>query len=105
MVGYTGIEMIIDGKKIASEVLENLKKQSAPKAFLAAFLVGNDPGSESFLKQKEKTAKELGMDFRLYKFPESITQDELRKEVLKVAEHKTCGGAIVQLPLPSHLDQ
>ncbi|MGC9602880.1 MAG: bifunctional 5,10-methylenetetrahydrofolate dehydrogenase/5,10-methenyltetrahydrofolate cyclohydrolase [Minisyncoccia bacterium] len=97
--------MVIDGRKIASDILENLKKQGAPKVFLAAFLVGNDPNSESFLKQKEKFAKELGVDFRLYKFPEEITQDELRKEILKIAEYKTCGGAIVQLPLPAHISQ
>lgn len=97
--------MVIDGKKIALEILDDLKKKPKPNGFLAAFLVGNDPNSESFLKQKEKTAKELGVNFRLYKFPESITQDELRKEVLKIAEHKTCGGAIIQLLLPSHIDQ
>jgi len=97
--------MVIDGKKIASEILKGLKKQVRPEGFLAAFLVGNDSNSESFLKQKEKVAKELGVDFRLYKFPEKITQDELRKEVLKVAEHKTCGGAIVQLPLPAHISE
>jgi methylenetetrahydrofolate dehydrogenase (NADP+)/methenyltetrahydrofolate cyclohydrolase len=97
--------MVIDGRKIASEVLENLKKKEGPKRFLAVFLVGNDPGSESFIKQKEKIAKELGVDFRLYRFPENISQDELRKEISKVAEHKTCGGAIVQLPLPPHVNR
>ncbi len=97
--------MVIDGKKIASEILENLKKRGAPKKFLAAFLIGNDPVSESFIKQKEKTAKELGMDFRLYRFPEKIPQDELRREILKIVERKTCGGAIVQLPLPPRINR
>lgn len=97
--------MVIDGKKIASEIIERLKKQGAPKGFLAAFLIGDDLASVSFLKQKEKIAKELGVDFRLYKFPENITQDDLRKEILKIVDHKTCGGAIVQLPLPSHINR
>ena len=96
--------MVIDGKKIASVILENLKKQGPPKGFLAAFLVGDAPDSVSFLKQKERVAKELGVDFRLYRFPEKTTQDELRKEILEVAGHKTCGGAIVQLPLPAHIN-
>ena len=97
--------MVIDGKKIASEFIERLKKQGMSKKFLAGFLVGDDSSSESFLKQKEKIAKELKVDFRLYRFPESITQDDLRKEILKIAEHKTCGGAIVQLPLPIRINR
>lgn len=97
--------MVIDGKKIAEGILENLIKSEKPKGFLAVFFVGEDKASESFIKQKEKIAKELGVDFRLYDFPENITQDDLRKEILKIAEHKTCGGAIVQLPLPPHINR
>lgn len=96
--------MIIDGKKIASEIIAELKQQPRPKRFLAVFLIGNNPASESFVRQKEKTAKELGVDFRIYKFPEEITNDKLRKEIEKVVLGKKCGGAIVQLPLPSHLN-
>ena len=97
--------MIINGQKIAREIIEDLKKLSSPKKFLAAFLAGSDPASLSFLKQKEKIAKELGIDFRLYQFPAEIKNDELRKEVLKTVQHKTCGGAIVQLPLPKHINK
>ena len=97
--------MVMNGKKIAEGILENLKKSEKLKGFLAVFFVGEDKASESFVKQKENIAKELGVDFRLYKFPENITQDDLRKEVVKIAEHKTCGGAIVQLPLPPHINR
>ena len=97
--------MIINGQKIAREIIEDLKKLSSPKKFLAAFLAGSDPASLSFLKQKEKIAKELGIDFRLYQFPAEIKNDELRKEVLKTVQHKTCGGAIVQLPLPKYINK
>lgn len=96
---------MIDGRKIADEILARLKSLPKPKKFLAAVLVGSDPASVSFLKQKEKTAKELGVDFRLYEFPATIKNDELRDEVRKIAEHKTCGGVIVQLPLPDHLNR
>ncbi len=95
--------MIIDGKKIAEDILARLKEKKTKK-FFAAFLVGNDPASVSFLKQKEKVAKELGIDFRIYTFSKETTQDSLRKEILKIAGHKTCGGAIVQLPLPPHIN-
>ena len=96
---------VIDGKKIADETLARLKSQPKPKKFLAAVLVGEDPASVSFLKQKEKTAKELGVDFRLYEFPIKITNDELRRKVREIAEHKTCGGVIVQLPLLEYLNK
>jgi methylenetetrahydrofolate dehydrogenase (NADP+)/methenyltetrahydrofolate cyclohydrolase len=96
---------IIDGKAIAGEVLNKLKAQPKPKKFLGAVLVGDDKSSVSFLRQKEKTAQELGVDFRLYQFPREIKNDELRREVGKIAAHKTCGGVIVQLPLPEQLNQ
>ncbi|OGY99737.1 MAG: hypothetical protein A2945_01940 [Candidatus Liptonbacteria bacterium RIFCSPLOWO2_01_FULL_52_25] len=96
--------MVIDGRKIAGEIMERLKSLPKPKTFFAAFLVGDDASSVSFLKQKEKAAKLLGVDFRLYTLPKEIKNDELRGEVRKIAEHTTCGGVVVQLPLPEHLN-
>ncbi|MBT9168496.1 MAG: Bifunctional protein FolD protein [Syntrophomonadaceae bacterium] len=96
--------MIIDGKKIAAEIIEELKKRPKPKKFFGAFLVGDNLELISFLKQKEKVAKEIGIDFRIYRLTKSIDQDELRKEVLKIAQHKTCGGVIVQLPPPERIN-
>lgn len=95
--------MIIDGKKIAEDILARLKEKKTKK-FFAAFLVGENPASISFLKQKEKIAKDLKIDFRVYTFGNEITQDLLRKKILKIVEHKTCGGAIVQIPLPHHIN-
>lgn len=94
----------IDGKKIAAEILAKLKSLPRAKKFFGVVLVGNDPSSISFIKQKEKIAQELGADFRLYKFPAEIKNDELRDEVRKIAEHKTCGGVIAQLPLPEQIN-
>ncbi len=96
---------VVDGKAIAADVLGRLKPLPLPKKFLAAVLAGDDKSSVSFLKQKEKTAKELDIDFRLYRFPREITNDELRHGVGKIAAHTTCGGVIVQLPLPEHLNR
>ncbi len=95
---------IVDGKAIEAEILDKLKKKLLPKKFLGAVLVGDDKSSISFLKQKEKTAKELGIDFRLYRFLSETKNDELRREVGMIAAHKTCGGVIVQLPLPEQLN-
>jgi len=96
--------MIIDGRKIAADIISELKALARPKKFLAAIIVGDDPASVSFLNQKEKAAKEIGVDFRIYRRPMSISSDDLRKEILKIANHKTCGGAIIQLPLPSNIN-
>lgn len=95
----------IDGKKIAEEIIAELKQKPAPKKFLAVFLVGDDSASASFVEQKERVAKELGVDFRIYRYPGDISQDKSRREIGKITSHKTCGGAIAQLPLPKHLNR
>ena len=96
---------IIDGKKIAQSIIDELKKQPVPEKIFAAILVGDDKISESFLRQKEKVAKELGIDFRIYKFPAELKNDDLRKEVGKIALLKRVGGVIVQLPLPVNINK
>ncbi len=92
---------IIDGKNIAQNIVGELKKQAMPQKIFAAVLVGNDPVNESFLKQKEKVAGELGIDFRIYRFPEISTGDSLRKEIGKIVSLKKVGGVLIQLPMPS----
>jgi len=98
---------IIDGKQIAEKIIDELRARPKPEKIFAAVLVGDNPQSKSFLLQKEKVAKELGIDFRLYKIPEPIggyTNDFLRKEVGKIALLKKVGGVIAQLPLPSQIN-
>ncbi len=94
----------IDGKGIAREIIERLKGEPAPQKIFAAILVGDNAASESFVKQKEKVAKELGIDFRIYRFPETSTNDSLRREVGKIANLSRVGAMIVQLPLPAHIN-
>ncbi len=96
---------IIDGRAIAKEILERLKKQSVPKKFLAAILVGDDPSSASFIRQKEKVGQELGVDFQLHKFPETVSESELQSEIEKIVADEKCGGLLIQLPLPAHIDR
>lgn len=94
----------IDGRKISQDIFSELKKLTPPQKFLAVFLVGNDSSSVSFVKQKEKKAKELGVDFRLYAYPSEIKNDDLRERIRRITAGQACGGAIIQLPLPSHLN-
>lgn len=97
--------MIIDGKAISNDIIERLKKAPKPDKFFGAVLVGDDPASLNFLKQKEKVAKELGIEFRLYQLPATLTTDELRAEIGRLASPKNCGGFIVQLPLPESVNR
>ncbi len=95
----------INGVKIADKIFCALRKLPRPKKFLAIFIVDENPAIASFVEQKRKFAEKLKVDFRVYKFPKLIKNDELRKNILKTATHKTCGGMIVQLPLPKHLNK
>lgn len=97
--------MIIDGRKIAKEIINGLQGHPTPKKFLGVVLVGENTASEKFIQQKKKIAEILGIDFRVYSFSESIQVSELRKRIGIIARGKTCGGLIVQLPLPSHLNR
>ena len=92
---------LIDGKKIAQEILNELKKLFVPTKKLVAVLSGDDSASLSFLRQKEKVAHELGVDFATRQFPESLNQKELEDAVQKLSQDDSVGGVIVQLPLPS----
>ena len=97
--------MVIDGKKIAEEVLGRLRQLPRPDRFFAAVLVGDAPASLNFLKQKEKVGRELGIDFRLYELPKDSSTDDVRAEIGRLARPKNCGGCIVQLPLPEHVNR
>jgi methylenetetrahydrofolate dehydrogenase (NADP+)/methenyltetrahydrofolate cyclohydrolase len=97
--------MVIDGRKIADGILSRLKALPKPEKFFGAVLVGDDAASINFLKQKEKIAKELSVEFRLYELPITITTDELRAEIGRLAGPKNCGGFIVQLPLPEAVNR
>lgn len=97
--------MVIDGKEIAHAITERLGKLPKPEKFFGAVLVGNDLASLNFLKQKERVARELGVLFRLYEMPLTMTTDDLRAEIGRLAGPKTCGGFIVQLPLPEHVNR
>jgi methylenetetrahydrofolate dehydrogenase (NADP+)/methenyltetrahydrofolate cyclohydrolase len=72
---------------------------------LAVVLVGDDQASFSFVQQKKKRAEELGVDFREYHFPATSTTDFLREQVGRIARQRPCGGVIVQLPLPAHINR
>ncbi|MBI2278735.1 MAG: bifunctional 5,10-methylenetetrahydrofolate dehydrogenase/5,10-methenyltetrahydrofolate cyclohydrolase [Candidatus Brennerbacteria bacterium] len=101
--------MVIDGRKIAGEILARLKKCPASNKFLAVILVGDDPASASFVKQKENVARALGVDFRVIRLPQEVSEADLRAKVEELTRDDSpaggCGGVILQLPLPAHINR
>ncbi len=96
---------IIDGTKIAEEIISKVKKKvenNKLKLRLSVVLVGNNKASLSYISQKEKFAHKAGIDFSLYRFPEKTKQQELIKNIEKIS--KLTFGLIVQLPLPKNLN-
>ena len=99
--------MIINGKKIAQRILEEVKEKlqkSEKKLWLAAVLVGQNLELKKFVELKKKAAEEIGIEFRTYEFPENVTENQLEKELNEIAEDETVNGIIIELPLPKHLN-
>jgi len=99
--------MVIDGKKLAQEIIEELKKERekiAKKIRLAVVMVGDNSASLSYIKQKERVAKEIGIDTRIYQYADSIKTKELRKKVGEICRVTYNRGVIVQLPLPPSIN-
>lgn len=100
--------MLIDGKKIRNEKIQELKnslKGINEKLGLAVVQVGEDAASSVYVKQKEKLALELGYKFIHEKLDEKINEDELIQIVNKLNNDDSIHGIIVQLPLPKHIDE
>ncbi len=97
---------IIDGREIAKKILEELKSQLGRLSFKPLFcdvLVGEDAVSASFVKIKAQTAENLGIDFKLAKYPNNLTASHLVEEIQKLNQVPHMSGLIVQLPLPESL--
>lgn len=97
--------MVIDGNAIAQKILNELRKLPVPEKEFAAVLVGDDPASLSFLKQKQAAAESLGVKFKLYRFESSLTQHALIQKIAAISADEKVGAMIVQLPLPPQFDR
>jgi len=104
--------MIIDGKKTAAELREKLKiriteLKSTYNAVpgLTVILVGEDPPSKIYVKNKEKFAKEVGMNSEVIKYPEDLEEKELLDKIDELNKNDKVSGILVQLPLPKHINK
>jgi methylenetetrahydrofolate dehydrogenase (NADP+) / methenyltetrahydrofolate cyclohydrolase len=103
---------IISGTEVAKQIREELKQEvSELKAKynvvpgLATVLLGEDPGSKSYVTGKEKTAIELGIHSERYDLPDTTGEKELLELVNKLNNSPQIDGILVQLPLPKHIDE
>ena len=104
--------MIIDGKKTAAELREELKKKvielkSTHNAIpgLTVILVGEDPASKIYVKNKEKFAKEVGMNSEVIRYPLNVEEKVVLNKIKELNKDKKISGILVQLPLPKHIDK
>jgi methylenetetrahydrofolate dehydrogenase (NADP+)/methenyltetrahydrofolate cyclohydrolase len=105
--------LILDGKKLAGQIREELRAEvaefiqnNAEVPTLAAVLVGNDPASEVYVRNKVKGCEQVGMQSRLFRLPRETTTDELLALVARLnkAKDEPIHGILVQLPLPQQVD-
>ena len=103
---------IIDGKSIAQQVREEVAAKVAArtaagkqKPTLATVLVGDRPDSAAYVSSKQKACAELGMGSISQHQPADISQEELEKLIKSLNDDKAVNGILVQLPLPSHLNE
>ncbi len=103
---------IIDGKAMAQQIRQEVADEVAarvaegkPRPGLATVLVGEDPGSQSYVRSKQKTSKELGIELFGFNLPATSSQQEIEDLVRKLNADPQVNGILVQLPLPKGIDE
>ncbi len=104
--------MIIDGKK-AAEIIRNeikkeifnLKKRINKIPNLTVILVGDFLPSQIYVKNKEKSAKEVGINSEIIKYPKNISEEEVLKKIDELNKNENISGILVQLPLPEQVSK
>ena len=104
--------ILIDGKKEAGSLKLKLKKEvnELKKKFndvpgLTVILIGKLAPSQIYVKNKEKSAKEVGLNSDVIKYPEDVDEKTVLKKIKDLNENKSISGILVQLPLPKHIDK
>ena len=104
--------MLIDGKKIAAELrqeikleISQLKNKYKKVPGLTVILVGDLPASQIYVRNKEKSAIEVGLKSEIIKYPKSVTEEEILNKVEELNKDNTVSGILVQLPLPEHINK
>jgi len=102
---------ILDGKKIASVIREEVKsevlswKEKGVIPKLSVILAGDDPASEVYARAKEKACKNAGISYELTRFPLEVTEEEILAKLEGFSKDTSCHGIMVELPLPRHINK
>ncbi len=103
---------IIDGKLVTAKIREEIKNESVAfeketgiKPGLAVIIVGDDPASQVYVRNKGKACEEVGFYSEIHRLPAETTEDELLGLVHSLNENEKIHGILVQSPLPKHLDE
>ena len=101
---------IIDGKELAKKIRASLKieceelKQKNINSKLAVIMVGEDPASKVYVRNKSRACEDVGIEYEEYLLDSKITQKELIELIEKLNNDKTVNGILLQSPIPSNLD-
>jgi methylenetetrahydrofolate dehydrogenase (NADP+)/methenyltetrahydrofolate cyclohydrolase len=103
---------LLDGRAISSQIREEITadvddfvENSGITPTLAAVLVGEDAGSEVYIRNKRKACDEVGMESRLHRLPVDVSQDDLLELIGRLNKADEVHGILVQLPLPQHINE
>ncbi|MDR2461643.1 MAG: bifunctional 5,10-methylenetetrahydrofolate dehydrogenase/5,10-methenyltetrahydrofolate cyclohydrolase [Mycoplasmataceae bacterium] len=102
----------INGRKIADDILENLKNEVAILKTkydiiptVAIIQVGNNQASSIYIKNKQKTAEKIGSEANIIKFPLEVSEKEIIEKIISLNDNKKINGILVQLPLPKQINE
>jgi methylenetetrahydrofolate dehydrogenase (NADP+) / methenyltetrahydrofolate cyclohydrolase len=104
--------ILIDGKKIAAELREELKQEVLELKIkhnkipgLTVILIGDMTPSQIYVRNKEKSASEVGLKSEVIKYPETVEEKTILDKIVELNKDDTVSGILVQLPLPKHIDK
>ena len=100
--------IILDGKKLRDKIFENLKQKlnnMSEKPTLAVILVGENPASQIYVRNKKKTAENLGIYSIVINYPADISEKILLDKIQELNNDNKITAILVQLPLPKHIDK
>ena len=104
--------ILIDGKKAAAELREELKKEVADLKTkhnkvpgLTVILIGDMAPSQIYVRNKEKSANEVGLKSEVIRYPNTIEEKTVLEKIRELNQDETVSGILVQLPLPNHIDK
>lgn len=100
--------IILDGKKLRDKIFENLKQRlnnMSEKPTLAVILVGENPASQIYVRNKKKTAENLGIYSIVINYPADISENILLDKIQELNNDNKITAILVQLPLPKHIDK